>query len=223
MADPKPPTHELMRELVSENVEPFRQPQYLSYIAAAEQTKRELIALSAHFAAAAPEHNLPALLDLYFERQRAAEKERDELKAKLESGQLQFNEYAAADPKAPTHEHMRLRAGSYMHGPPGTITYSVGEELLAYIAAAERAERENARLLRVAVEAIRLVHGSELGDHYSHEPCGECGLGGAGAIRDALKDALGPGYTKLVWGKGMNADWDALREAAAKAASEALK
>jgi len=73
------------------------------------------------------------------------------------------------------------------------------------------------KLLQVAVEAIRLVHGSELGDHYSHEPCGECGLGGAGAIRDALREALGTGYTRLVCGNDMNADLDALEAALQKA------
>ncbi len=41
-------------------------------------TTAERDALQRHFDAAAPEHNLPALLDLYFERQQKAEKERDE-------------------------------------------------------------------------------------------------------------------------------------------------
>jgi hypothetical protein len=81
------------------------------------------------------------------------------------------------------------------------------------IRAEQSAELE--RLLQVAVEAIRLVHGSQLGDHYSHEPCGECGLGGEGAIREALTKALGPGYTKLIWGNDMNADWERLRAASA--------
>lgn len=82
--------------------------------------------------------------------------------------------------------------------------------------AAVRHERDASisALLQVAVEAIRLVHGSQLGDRYSHEPCGECGLGGEGALRDALTKALGPGYTNLVWGNDMNADWDKLRTAA---------
>lgn len=84
-----------------------------------------------------------------------------------------------------------------------------------------RAERdaELALLLQVAVEAIRLVHGSEFGDHYSHEPCGECGLGGHGSIRDALTKALGAGYTKLVWGFDMNSDVPALNAALAKSAA----
>jgi hypothetical protein len=72
-------------------------------------------------------------------------------------------------------------------------------------------------LLQVAVEAIRLVHGSQLGDHYSHEPCGECGLGGEGALREALTKALGVGYTGLLWGKDMNADWPRLRGALERA------
>lgn len=37
----------------------------------------ELDALRYHYDAAAPEHNLPALLDLYLDRQRQAESERD--------------------------------------------------------------------------------------------------------------------------------------------------
>lgn len=63
-----------------------------------------------------------------------------------------------------------------------------------------------ARLSQVALEAIRLVHGAQLGDRYSHEPCRECSLGGAGALRDALTAALGVGYTGLVWGNDMNID-----------------
>lgn len=87
----------------------------------------------------------------------------------------------------------------------------------------EKLKASQSLLLQVAVEAIRLVHGSQLGDHYSHEPCGECGLGGAGALREALAKSLGVGYTSLVWGKDMNADWEALRQAAAKAIAETLK
>ena len=46
-------------------------------------TTAERDALQCHFDAAAPEHNLPALLDLYFERQQKAEKERDEARELL--------------------------------------------------------------------------------------------------------------------------------------------
>ena len=68
-------------------------------------------------------------------------------------------------------------------------------------------------LSQVALEAIRIVHGSELGDHWSHEACGECGLGGHGALRDALTKALGPGYTKLLWGHDMNVDSESWNDA----------
>ena len=87
-----------------------------------------------------------------------------------------------------------------------------------------RSERdaEVGRLIQVAVEAIRLVHGKQLGDRYSHEACGECGLGGEGNIRDALVKAFGPGYTKLVWGNDMNVDRETL-ELALRAVSERTK
>ena len=45
--------------------------------------RAERDALQRHFDAAAPEHNLPALLDLYFERQQKAEKEREEAREML--------------------------------------------------------------------------------------------------------------------------------------------
>lgn len=48
-----------------------------------ETLTAERDALQRHFDAAAPEHNLPALLDLYFERQVKAEKERDEARELL--------------------------------------------------------------------------------------------------------------------------------------------
>lgn len=48
-------------------------------ISRAEKAERDRDALRRHFDTASPEHNLPALLDLYFERAEAAEKERDSL------------------------------------------------------------------------------------------------------------------------------------------------
>ena len=78
-------------------------------------------------------------------------------------------------------------------------------------------------LSQVALEAIRLVHGSQLGDHFSNEPCQECGFGGAGDLRDALTKALGPGYTALVWGNDMNVDSETWDEALEKQSREASK
>lgn len=63
-----PHEHWPMREQISEALTTARQ---------------ERDALQCHFDAAAPEHNLPALLDLYFERQQRAEKERDEAREML--------------------------------------------------------------------------------------------------------------------------------------------
>jgi hypothetical protein len=94
--------------------------------------------------------------------------------------------------------------------PAAAIDVPLSDEELAELV---RVYRSRDRLLQVAVEAIRLVHGAVLGDHYSHEPCGDCGLGGAGALRYALTAALGSGYTRLVWGKDMNADFEKLRTA----------
>jgi hypothetical protein len=69
-------------------------------------------------------------------------------------------------------------------------------------------------LSQVALEGIRLVHAPLKGG----ESCSECGLGGDGALRDALKAALGPGYTALVWGNAMNIDMDAWAKALRKQA-----
>ena len=70
-----------------------------------------------------------------------------------------------------------------------------------------------ALLSQVALEAIRVAHAKPLDDR-----CPDCGAGGMGALRDALTRALGPGYTKLVWGNDMNVDSEAWDEALEKQA-----
>lgn len=93
------------------------------------------------------------------------------------------------------------------YGPPQRLcTCALSERQRIFDLERRVAELEatEVRLSQVALEAIRLVHGSELGDDYSHEPCGECGLGGAGDLQHSLAKALGNGYTGLVWGLDMN-------------------
>lgn len=209
MTDPKPPTHNAAREIVR-NAELYtlsteRLGELLAYIAAAQQTERERDELKAR--ARIDTLGAPVCQVCCGEGTADAQADADPCE--------QCNGFGTILPKLNkrTEEELKRKEACW---------HSAKEENARLARELHESTAANERLLQVAVEAIRLVHGSELGDHYSHEPCGECSLGGAGAIREALTAALGVGYTKLVWGNDMNADWDALREAAAKAVEEAL-
>lgn len=77
--------------------------------------------------------------------------------------------------------------------------------LADHIADLERRNGAYQPLNQVALEAVRLVY------HDDGDRCGECGLLGAGALKDALKKLLGPEPWKLIWGNDANIDreaWD---------------
>ena len=63
----------------------------------AREARAEASALRAHFDAAAPEHNLPALLDLYDNRRAAAESERDQAWAEVERLRVALSQAQRAD------------------------------------------------------------------------------------------------------------------------------
>jgi hypothetical protein len=68
----------------------------------ASEATAKLERLQAHFDAAAPEHNLPELLDLYFERQKSAEQKLERLESALEFTAKATLNHAAGEKGFPT-------------------------------------------------------------------------------------------------------------------------
>lgn len=107
---------------------------------------------------------------------------------------------------------MRLEMCAEMHQAAESRAAN-GERELAWVS------RSQQLLSQVALEAIRVIHcTTHGGDPRVFEPCEDCSLGGVGNLRDALKRALGDGYTALVWGLDMNIDGEAWHAAEMRAA-----